>query len=186
MCLCVCVCIFRKQRRVLSVVAGGQSFDVAVTGNTLWLFEPNRRSHPMASDLYKELSLHLSIYLSIYMYLQSSTMCAHRHTHTHTLTEICSIPLLLNWRPSSWSGWEHCADRHKITNLTDASGLFVDGLCSVVMFILLSNFIVLSSLFLSLQHSLFSPSCSLCPSSCSPLLCQFSWSSFTSMIAFDF
>lgn len=131
------------QRGMLSVMAGRQSFDVAVNGNGLWLCVPSKHSHPIASDLYKEISLH--------------TVSLHTHTHTQIYLDINLLhppPLLLNWRPSSWSGLEHCADGHEVTNVTDASGLFTDGLCSVVMFILLSNFIVLSSLFLSPQLSL--------------------------------
>lgn len=98
-----------------------------------------------------------------------------RSEHTRTSRWIRATRSPFNWHPSSWSALEHCADGHKITNLTDASGLFMDRLCSAVMFILLSNFIVFSSLFLSLQRSLFSP--------LSPLLTHLSCITFTDLVS---
>lgn len=152
----LCVCVFFCG----SVWGGGllcgsrQSFDVAMTGNALWLCEPSRHSHPHRLwSLQRPIFTPLPLSLSLLLHTPS------KHTEIYLdINLLYPPPFLLNWRPSSWSGLKHCADGHKITNLTDALGLFMDELCSVVMFILLSNFIVLSSLFLPLQLSLFSPS----------------------------
>ncbi len=195
-CVCLCLCVSSGSRGGCSLWwQAGRALMWLWLANSLTVWAKQTQS-PLGlwylqRTIFTSLSFSVSLYVCVcvctYIYIYIYT---HTHTHTHVLnihtaglpSHKSTPPLLLNWRPSSWSGLEHCADGHKITNLTDALGLFMDELCSVVMFILLSNFIVLSSLFLSLQLSLFSPSRSILPSSRSPFLRHSQWSRLILMV----